>query len=45
MEKMSALRQKIEDSFVEFCEEHGHEPRYANCEIEWQDDHDTCDVS
>ena len=44
MEKMSALRQKIENSFVEFCEEHGHEPRYANCEIEWQDDHDTCDV-
>ena len=44
MEKMSALQQKIENSFVEFCEEHGHEPRYANCEIEWQDDHDTCDV-
>ena len=44
MEKMSALQQKMEDSFVEFCKEHGHEPRYANCEIEWQDDHDTCDV-
>ena len=44
MEKMSALQQKIENSFVEFCKEHGHEPRYANCEIEWQDDHDTCDV-
>ena len=44
MEKMNALQQKMEDSFVEFCEEHGHEPRYANCEIEWQDDHGTCDV-
>ena len=44
MEMISALQQKMEDSFVEFCEEYGHEPRYANCEIEWQDDHGTCDV-
>ncbi len=44
MEKMSALQQKMEDSFVEFCKEYDHEPRYANCEIEWQDDHDTYEV-
>lgn len=44
MEKMSALQQKMEDSFVEFCKEHGHEPRYAYCEIEWLDDHETCEV-
>lgn len=44
MEKMNDLQQQMEASFVEFCEENGHEPRYAYCEIEWLDDHETCEV-
>ena len=40
----SALQQKMECLFLEFCKEHGHEPHYARCEIEWKDDHESCEV-
>lgn len=43
MEKIT-LQQQIEALFVEFCDKNGHEPHYAYCQIEWKDDHDTCDV-
>ena len=42
--KRTNLLQQIELLYNEFCKEHGHEPRYAKCEIEWQDDHNTSDV-
>ena len=44
MEKMTDIQKQILASYDEFCQENGHEPRYAYCEIEWTNDHQTCEV-
>jgi len=40
----NALQQQMEELFTLFCNENGHEPRYANCKIAWKDDGNTLDV-
>lgn len=39
------VQQSIHSKFIEFCNANKHEPRYANCEIEWLDDHNKCEVT
>ena len=39
------VQQSIQSKFIEFYETNGFEPRYADCEIEWTDDHNKCDVT
>ena len=39
------VQQAIRSKFIEFCDTNEHEPRYANCEIEWLDDHNKCEVT
>lgn len=44
-ENTTIVMQDISTKFLEFCNECGHEPEYANCQIEWLDDHNQYDVT